>query len=186
LAEAERRLREAQDSSFVGGSCVLLDIVEGGFFREAGYSTFEVYVKKSRRVGLGIRQRRCWVPAARFVLALPPGVPCPSSAWQVRHVASTGCVTGKLVAQAVQEVREMHGGASRGTDSGVSVSESERVNEGQGVVATRPGTSGAILAPAASPLRPFVSSASNGWGTPEAVLERVRAMFAPGGIDLDL
>ncbi|GIL80251.1 hypothetical protein Vretifemale_9419 [Volvox reticuliferus] len=86
---------------------------------------------------------------------------------------------------AVQEVRGLHGGANRGTDSGASKSESEGVDEGQGAVATRPRTSGATLAPAASPLRPFVSSASNEWGTPEAVLVRVRAMFAPGGIDLD-
>ncbi|PNH00648.1 hypothetical protein TSOC_013521 [Tetrabaena socialis] len=198
LVEAEQRLATAVVSCFVAASGALLDIVEGRLFREAGYRSFSNYVRGSLHLGVGLRQARSWVAAARFSRALPAGVPWPSCERQSRPVASlprgagvrawvmalqrarasgAGSATGRLVAECAREVMQ----AAAGTDARSAESEPEpESGSGGGSGSESEEAGGAQL-----PLAPFTLSTSNEWYTPEHIMERVRALFAPGAIDLD-
>jgi hypothetical protein len=178
---------------FAEGACVLLDIHDGRLYKETGCCSFAEYVSSAEWLGMGLRQAQCWVAAGRFIRSLPAGSVLPVCERQVRPLV--GCdrnvairawvmaweracvgglkVSGRLVEDCIVEL-------TKAATDDATITKEPAANA---VVAMEgsnyPGSSAACNRPV------FLQSHSNEWYSPDDVLDRVKRLFEPRGIDLD-
>ena len=198
LVTAERRVAMAATGFFAEASLALLDIFERRLYRLKRHTSIAAYVTASTGVlGVGLRQARSLIAAARFVRRIPAGIARPSCERQVRPLAgcpsdvqlrtwamalerasATGImrVSGVLVHECLREVQGAALAASAAEDLSVAASPMPAVvptGAATGVSRRQDG------------LQVFVQSNTCEWYTPDLILDLVRELFAPGRIDLD-
>ena len=204
LKDAEECVARAASGFFAEASCALLDIAEGKLYMAANFTSFYAYVRGTPLLGFGYKLACMWVAAARFIRSLPPGVLHPHyerqvrplvrcdpgiarAAWELALQRGSVRVSGRMVAECLAEVTSAGATRYEGTedvDAAVAVvvveaasEAAERFDRGHGVAGE--GVRMSVQRPV------FLQSNTAEWYTPTHILDLVREVFSPGGIDLD-